>query len=141
MLRTWFVAVAALVLASCSTGQDVPAAEREATKFRQMLATGQYAEIYRGSAEEMRQATPEPDLTGLLEAVNTNLGKFESAPAPAWKEQEQGGKQFVSLEYDSKYERGTAKEKFVFRIDAGKATLAGYEVDADFNKGSQPPSS
>lgn len=133
MLKSWFVAVAALVLASCSSGGDVPTAERTAAQFRKMLAAGQYAEIYRTAAEDMRTTTAEADLTGLLEQVNNNLGKFESAPAPAFKQQSANGGDYVTLEYDSKYERGTAQEKIIIRFDDGKAALAGYEIDADFN--------
>ena len=37
----------------------------------------------------------------------------------------------VTINYQAQYEKGAASEQFVFRIDGGKALLAGYNINSD----------
>jgi hypothetical protein len=130
MLHKIVFAAAVVVLAGCSIGADVPAAKNAAEKLHRQLDAGKFAEIYRGSSQEMKSAIPEAGLVQLLDAVHRKLGKFVSAPDPGWNDQLNTGGHFITLSYQSKYERGEATETIVFRIDGGAAKLAGYNIQS-----------
>jgi hypothetical protein len=117
-------------LAACSRGNDVPAAERGVATFHDALDSGRYGAIYSASGDEMRRTTSAEDLTRLLEAVHGRLGRFRSGSTRSWNDSRTTSGHFVTLDYAASYERGAVAENFVFRIDDGRATLAGYHVDS-----------
>jgi len=130
-MRKLWVGAIALLLAGCSIGEDIPAAKNAVVKFHRQLDAGQSAEIYRAASKDMHDATPEAELVQLLDAVHRKLGKFQSASDAGWNDQFTNGDHFISLTYASKYERGQASENFVYRIEGGKPSLAGYHVSSN----------
>jgi hypothetical protein len=121
----------ALALGGCSFGADVPVAEKAIAAFHAQLDAAQFDPIYAGSAQEMKSSTTEARLTALLAAVHRKLGLFKSGKSLGWNENLNPGGHFMTINYQAVYERGPAAENFVYRIDNGKATLAGYHVNAD----------
>jgi hypothetical protein len=117
-------------LAACSPGIDVPAAERGVAAFHAALDAGRYGAIYSASSDEMKRTTSAEDLTRLLEAVRGRLGRFRAGSTRNWNDSRTTSGRFVTLDYAASYERGAAEENFVFRIDDGRAALAGYHVDS-----------
>ncbi len=123
-------AAALAVLAGCSAGADTSAAEAGVAEFRQMLAAGRLADIYRTSAPEMQGATSEAQLTQLLSAVRDRLGEFQSADRAGWHWNNNNGVTLVTLNYNSRYAAGEAEERFVYRVGGGSAALAGYNISS-----------
>lgn len=121
---------AMLLLAGCSASADTRAAEAGVTEFRQMLAAGQVAEIYRASSSEMRDSTSEAQLTQLLRAVRERMGEFRSADRSGWDWNTNNGVTLVTLNYNTHYAAGDAEERFVYRIGGGRAALAGYHINS-----------
>jgi hypothetical protein len=118
-------------LAACSPGNDVPAAERGVAAFHAALDSGRYAAIQASSSAEMKGTTSAADLTRLLEAVHDRLGAFRAGSTRSWNDSRTTSGRFVTLDYAATYERGSAEENFVFRIDGDHATLAGYHVNSN----------
>jgi hypothetical protein len=117
-------------LTACSPGNDVPVAERGVAAFHAQLDSGRFAAVYGSSSAEMKRTTSAEDFTRLLEAVHGRLGRFRAGTTRSWNDSRTTSGRFVTLDFAATYERGTAAENFVFRIDDGRASLAGYHVDS-----------
>ncbi|MEA3061452.1 MAG: hypothetical protein QOJ94_1233 [Sphingomonadales bacterium] len=117
-------------LAACSPASDVPVAERGVAAFHAALDSGRYAAIYAASSDEMKRTTSAEDFGRLLAAVHDRFGRFRAGSTRSWNDSRTTSGRFVTLDYAATYERGTAEENFVFRIDDDRAALAGYHVDS-----------
>jgi hypothetical protein len=135
------VLTAFAALAACSPGADVPAAEQRVAWFHAALDSGRYAAIHASSSAEMKGTTSAADLTRLLAAVHDRLGRFRAGKTRSWNDSRTTSGHFVTLDYAATYERGSAEENFVFRIDNGGAALAGYHVNSNalIEAPAQPP--
>jgi hypothetical protein len=131
MRQTVVTMLGALALAGCSIGADMPVAEKAITAFHAQLDAAQFGPIYAGSGKEMRDSTTEPRLTAILAAVHRKLGLFRSGKSIGWNDNVNTSGHYISINYQAVYEHGRAAENFVYRIDDGKATLAGYHVNSD----------
>ena len=121
----------AVVLAACSMGRDVPAATAAIDRFHAALNAGRFAPTWEGAAPELKSASAEPAFLRLLDAVHRKLGAFKSGKASGFNENVSPEGTFVTIGYASAYERGQAIEQFVYRMNDGKPTLAGYHVTSD----------
>jgi hypothetical protein len=130
-MRVLAIVAAALALSACSIGKDVPVAEAAAVGFHQMLDVGKFADTWQNAAPELRAATPKDKWLALLDVVHRKLGKFRTAKTVGWNDNFNNGAHYIVLNQEAQYERGTAREEFVYRLNAGKAALAGYHVNSD----------
>src|SRR5262245_57010969 len=73
----------AVTVSACSSGWDE--AERGVTEFRSRYAARQFLEIFRESAPELKNVTPEAEFIPFLEAISRKLGKFESSTDAGWR--------------------------------------------------------
>jgi hypothetical protein len=124
-------ALAALLLAACSSGQDLTLAEAEVARFRGQMAAHQFAEIYAQASDELKKSTTEERLTRLLSAIDGKLGAVKSADRTTWGVNFGTSGTTVTLKYKTQFERGTGEETFVYRISGGKAVLAGYHINSE----------
>ena len=115
-----------LIASSCARARD--AAEAASQEFRTRMSSGAYGEIVRSAAPEFRNATTELDFAKAMESVTTRLGAWRSSEEPTWKVYASPSGQTVTLVYTSHFERGTATEEFVWRVQQGRSALAGYHV-------------
>lgn len=127
-MRKFGIFVLAGLVAGCSMGADVPLAKNAAAAFHRDLDAGKFAELYAASAPELKAITTPEEWTKFLEAVHRKLGKFQSAAEPGWNDQMTTGGHFITLTYQSKYERGDASEQIVYKIADGKTALVGYHI-------------
>jgi hypothetical protein len=130
-MRNLGILALSALLAGCSVGADVPLATNAAAGFHRQLDAGKFAESYAAGAPELRGATTQQEWVQLLDAVHRKLGKFQSAAQTGWNDQMNTGGHFIVLTYQAKYERGAASEEFVYKIEGGKALLAGYHVNSN----------
>jgi hypothetical protein len=130
-MRRMMAGAAIALLAGCSLGADLPVAKAEADKFHRMFDAGQCAEIYRGAGPDLTGAITAADWATMCNGLHAKLGKFKSAADPGWLDQWNNGTHQFVLNYESEYEKGAAKEEFVFRTKGDKLMLAGYHVSSD----------
>jgi len=132
MTRIAMAALAAgLLVGGCSMKEDMAAGDKAVAAFHQALDAGQFQQIWAGSAPDMKAATPQDRLVALLDAVHGGLGRFKSGSQVGFNDNVSTGGHVLSLAYQSQYEKGPAQEQFVFRIEGGKAVLAGYHINSD----------
>jgi hypothetical protein len=122
--------VAAVLVAGCSSGQDLALAEAGVTRFRELMAAQQFGQIYSEAADDLKKATTEPELTRLLAAIDRKLGAVKDATKSGWNLNYNPSGTSVTLKLKTQFERGTGVETFVYRIASGKALLAGYHINS-----------
>ena len=130
-MRKLLAAALLFGLGACSMGADLPIADQAVTRFHKMLDAGQNAQIYRESAQEMKNAGPEAKLDAFLSAVHRKLGTVTKATRQGFNDQMNTGGHYITMTYATTYTRGEATETFVYKISDGKAALVGYNVNSD----------
>jgi hypothetical protein len=130
MFRVFTAAAALSLLSACSPSSDVPLAQAGVASFHQQLNGQRFDAIYAGSGKDFKGATTQADFVQLLAAIHRKLGNFQSGASGSWNDSALTSGHFVTLSYSAKYERGSADETFIYRIDAGRALLAGYHVNS-----------
>jgi hypothetical protein len=119
-----------LLLVGCSSGQDIAAAERGAERFRELMSTKQFLQIYSESGEEFKKGVTEPDLTKFLTAIANKLGAAKNAQKTTWNINLHTSGTFVTLGYKTEFEKGTGNEQFIFRVKNGTAALVRYDINS-----------
>jgi hypothetical protein len=111
---------------SCAAARD--SAEVATDQFRMRLGRAAYGEIVQSAAPEFRRATTEQEFGKAMDGVKEQLGVWQWSEAPAWRVLAGWTMRTVTLVYTSHFERGTATEEFVWRVEKGVPALAGYHV-------------
>jgi hypothetical protein len=131
MTKHFALAASFCLLGACSFGADTKAAEDGVTAFHKAMDAGEYAAIYDGSASEMKSSISREGFAQLLGGLHTKLGSFRSGKTTGWNDNANTSGHFVTLNRDAQFQRGPGTEEFVFRIEKGKAVLAGYHVNSN----------
>jgi hypothetical protein len=131
MHRIAVAAMAAALLGGCSMKADMDAGGKAIAAFHQAVDAGQYQKVWTDSAQDMKGATPEPRLTALLDVVHRKLGRFKAGSQIGFNDNVSGAGHVLTINYQAQYEKGPADEQFVFRLDGGRALLAGYHINSD----------
>jgi hypothetical protein len=121
-----FVVIIPLVAMSCASTRDVAVAASQ--EFRTRVTARAYGAIVQSATPEFQTATTEADFARVMEALKQRLGGWQSSEPPAWRVLAGLTGRTVTLVYSSHFERGTATEEFVWRIQQGQPRLAGYHV-------------
>jgi hypothetical protein len=128
-MRAAITALAASsLLAACSPMKDLPQAQAGIAAFHKSLNAADFAGIYAGASKDMKSTATPDAVNQLLTSVHTNLGNFQSGNMISWKDNVENGDHFVSITYASKFDRGSANEDFIYRLDNSGASLAGYHI-------------
>jgi len=90
----------------------------------------QFAMVYANGSNELRKSTSETEMTKILGALNTKLGKVKSAEKSGWHVNFHTSGTFVTLGFKTQFEKGSGTEQFVFRVSDGKAQLVSYNVNS-----------
>lgn len=117
--------LAASLLAAC-TGTD--AAKHGVSDFRDRMAHGAYAEIYRTASPEFRKVVTEERFQRFMSGLERQLGTWQSSKDPVWNVQRGTAGHLVGLTYESQFSKGPASERFIWRIERGTPVLLGYHV-------------
>jgi hypothetical protein len=120
-----------MALGACTPSSDVPAAEQGIAAFHSDLNAGNLDKIYDGSGADLKTATSKERFGQILTAVHSKLGLFKNGKSVGWNDNATTGGHFVAINYEAAYQKGSAAENFVFRIDGKQAALVGYHVNSD----------
>src|SRR5262245_44185533 len=120
--------IALATLVACNPSKDIDAAQSEVARFHEDLAAGKFNQIYSEASDDLKKASSEEDFVKLLRAVNTKLGPTRQSSRTGWKMNMNTSGHFVSLSFDTQFERGKGTEQFVYRLAGGKILLAGYHI-------------
>ena len=131
-MRTSLLAlVGLLALSACSGGADTKAAQAGVERIHHQIDAGQFHEVYSAASNDLKLATPEAELTALLSAVHSKLGKVQSARQQGWKANYGTSGGSVELIYETKFEHGTGEEDFIFKTGGAQPLLYGYHINSN----------
>jgi hypothetical protein len=127
-----------LLSAGCAVDEkrDVPAGAREAVeRVTEDIAAGRDSKVYEEAAEEWRASVSSEESGRMLSRVRERLGKVESRALHSGKEQQSASPPLsghtLELLYQTRFERGSAMERFTLVERGGRWLLAGYKVTSD----------
>jgi hypothetical protein len=138
------VAVVGLSILANGCGKSRETAEAGTRAFRNYAAKCEFVSIYREAAPEFQKSATEADFMKLMEGVGRKLGAWQSSKPPAWRVFAGTGGRTVTFAYASQFEKGSANEEFIWRIEGDRAILVGYHINsplflADDLLGARPP--
>jgi|GEM_PF-947990 len=139
-MRNLLTGAALLALTGCSIGADMPVARAAVDTVHAQLNGGQCAQIRDKAADDFKQLSSAESWKTMCAQLAAGLGKFVSLKEVGWNDQyTTGAGHIIRLNYDSKFEKAKATEQFLFRIEAGRASLVGYHVNSDVFNPPAPP--
>ena len=99
------------------------------------IAAGRDAKVYEEAAEEWRASVSAEENALMLSRVRERLGKVENRALHTGKEQQSASPPLsghtLELTYQTRFERGSAMERFTLVERGGRWLLAGYKVTSD----------
>jgi hypothetical protein len=127
-MKRLLIVSAALSLSACNAVADTKAAEQGVVSFHEELNSGQFDQIYTSAGPDFKAVSTREDFTKLLAAVHRKLGNFQSGKTGNWNDNATTGGHFVTLQRTAQFDRGPAREEFVFKMEGQKAVLIGYHI-------------
>jgi len=117
-----------------STAASAPAVER----VTEDIAAERDAKLYGEAAEEWRATVSAEESARMLARVRERLGRVESRALHTGREQQSASPPLsghtLELTYQTRFERGSAMERFTLVERGGDWQLAGYKVTSDLLK-------
>jgi hypothetical protein len=116
--------------------RGVPAGAQAAVeRVTEDVAAGRDAKVYREAAEEWRATVSAEENARTLARVRERLGRVESRALHTGREQQSAAAPLsghtLELVYQTRFERGSAMERFTLLERGGDWLLAGYTVTSD----------
>jgi hypothetical protein len=140
-LFTFAFCLFTFAFAACAVDErrGVPAGAQEAVeRVTDDIAAGRDEKVYAEAAEEWRAAVSSGENSRLLSRVRESLGRVESRALRTGREQQSAAAPLsghaLELVYATRFERGSATEKFTLLERGGDWVLAGYSVNSDLLK-------
>jgi uncharacterized protein DUF4019 len=136
-IRRIFLTIALLLAVAAGSACAGFAAKGEAetgvASFHGMLDAERYSEIYGGTDELFKNATPEAQFTEILQAVHRKLGVVVSTAQTNFTSRDLAGTSagsYISMTYKTEFAEGPATESFNWRVVDGKVHLVGYNIQS-----------
>ena len=127
-----------LLFPSCAVDErrDIPAGARSTVeRVTEDIAAGRDEKIYQEAAPEWRAQVSAEENARILGRVRERLGRVESRALSQGKEQQSASAPLsghsLELFYATRFERGSATERFTLLERGGEWLLAGYTVSSD----------
>lgn len=130
MIRHFGAALGLLLLAGCFFAQGTDEAQEAVDRFRADYASGDYAGLYRATADEFRDTTDEAQFSAIMTTIEQRLGAVEEANQTGWNNQYNNGRQTVTLNYETSYAGGEADETFIVLIEDDVASILGFNINS-----------
>ena len=119
-----------LALGACSAPASVAETAPKVAAFHQRLDAEDYAAIWSETSDDMRKATTQADMDKVFAAVHRKLGKVVSTNQVGWRNNMTTGGNFVSVQMNTKFEKGSGSEEFVYQQVGKELKLAGYHINS-----------
>ena len=127
-----------LLFPSCAVDErrDIPAGARATVeRVTEDIAAGRDAKVYEEAAPEWRAQVSSEESARILARVRERLGRVENRALTKGTEQESAAPPLsghaLELFYATRFERGSATERFTLLERKGEWLLAGYTVSSD----------
>lgn len=129
MQRSVSVLAAALLLAACTSQEDMGAVDTAAQQFFQLQQAGQDAEIFGDASQGFRNSAQLSD----LQRINSAVRAARDCSAPErdpvnWRTTQSTSGHFVTVTYKRQCAGGELVDTLVFQIVGGQALVHGYNA-------------
>jgi hypothetical protein len=119
--------------------RSIPAgAQATVERVTEDIASGRDAKVYAEAADEWRTTVSADENRRILSRVRESLGRVESRALHTGHEQQSAAAPLsghtLELIYQTRFERGSAMERFTLLERGGDWLLAGYSVSSDLLK-------
>lgn len=131
----WSLGITALLFAylvwQCSTtmSKATSLATDATQRFHQQFNSGEYGQIY-SEADLQGDQRNRDEFIEFLAAVHGKMGDFRSSNNTNLAVHSEAGDTTVTAKFDSTYERGRAKETFVWSKANGHLRLQSYDIQS-----------
>ena len=119
-----------LAVGACSAPASVAETAPKVAAFHHRIDAEDYAAIWGETSDDMRKVTTEADMEKVFAAVHRKLGKVLKTSQVGWRNNMSTGGNFVSVHIDTKFEKGSGSEEFVYRQVGKELKLAGYHINS-----------
>ncbi len=128
--RAALLLVCCALLASCGFRQARILAEQGVKEFHDLLNREQYGAIYDASDDSLRKSMSRSDFVAYLSDIHFRLGTARKTTISGFEVNTSPGQESqVALAAETAFDRGTAKEQFLWRVTRGRAVLLEYRAD------------
>jgi hypothetical protein len=117
-------------LLGCSAAEQTALAEEQVVQFHRRLNSGDFEGVYDTATNEFKSSARKEDILELLRTVHAKLGLVTETKKLNWNVNYHTSGTFVTIVYETSFQRGKASERFVFRIEAREPKLVSYNVDS-----------
>jgi hypothetical protein len=120
-----------MLTSACSSGGGAGDPAQEGERFHRLYSGADYAALYRASSDLMVASVPQDMFAELFGIVHDQKGAVRQAVLRSARRYSRSDGNFVVLHYDTRFERGPARESIVYRIDEReRLRLEGYQAEA-----------
>jgi hypothetical protein len=120
----------AVLAGTVGCGFSSEATDRSTQLFRARYAQGSFKAIYATASDELKRASTAADFLEYMEAVRRKLGDVEVARASGRSAFATPVATRVIQVFDTRFQRGTARETFTWEVRFGQPFLAGYHIES-----------
>ena len=125
-----------ILLASCSGGEAVQDAKQDIALFHQRLDAGDIDAIWKSTSGDLNESTTLHEFGAFLSKVHGDLGNVVATKQTNWQRNFNDKGNFVTISMETRFERGSGQEEFIYRVFDDKLLLAGYHIK--WNLGGAP---
>ena len=133
MKKKYFITIILTIfLTGCYFSSGIKAGDKAVAKFHEQLNNEEFAHIFDQSGVEFRETYDRQKIIDTFKHIRENLGKVESTTRLGWTVKNNSFGLIAIINSDTKFEKGSAKERFVFLIvDDQKVELTDYEFGSE----------
>lgn len=123
-------AVAAM-LGGCGVKESFKDASGDVAQFHTLLDRGDWQQVWKSGDPELRRRTDRDTFASLFGAVHSKLGTVRTSKQTGWNVDATTGGTYLTLTMQTKFEKGSGTEQFVYRKgDGGALSLVSYQIDS-----------
>jgi|ERR1051326_4122479 hypothetical protein len=128
-----FVLSSGFMLWQCGSGmaEGRRMANASVEHFHDQLNAGQFDQIYAESDARFQSAGSKLDILKLFEAIHRKLGNTKSQTLSFWNMNATTSGFFITVTYDTSFERGSGQENFTWVKVGNKLSLVGYHIQSN----------
>jgi hypothetical protein len=130
-IRLLCALLAAILVAGCSSSEDLAAVRSQISHFRDQVAARQFEQIYAEASEDLKKSTTEKQMVDILAAIERKLGAVKDAQDNGWKIDFRTSGTVVTFSLKTQFEKGNGIETFVYRFSGKEPLLVGYHVNSN----------
>lgn len=130
MIKRIFITALAMLAAACSFTEARDLAEAEVRRFHEQVNAGEHQRLYDAASPELKRITSQEEFLALLGMISERMGAVRETTRDSWNVDYNNGVSQVRLGYDTRFERGSAREEFTYRIEGDRAILVSYRINS-----------